>query len=97
MMTEAELDAKICETRARLGTPLANLDRDSGRESRDTKSGVRIRSWLADNGMQVEVARGDETTLMFAMTYGSMFHLMRHLGSRTDAMLGKLKERLEND
>ncbi len=95
-MTEAELDAKICETRARLGAHLANLDRDSGRESRDTKSGIRIRSWLADDGMQVEIARGEETTLMFALSYGSMFHLMRHLDSRTDDMLARLKEKLEN-
>jgi hypothetical protein len=89
-MTEAELESKICETRARLGTPLANLDRNSGRESRDT-DGTRIRSWLADDGIQVEVARGEETTLMFALSYRALAHLNNHIDSRLDDILERQK------
>jgi len=90
-MTEAELDAKICETRARLGKPIQNLDTLSCMQSIDT-DGTRIRSWLGDDGMQVEIARGEETTLMFALSYRALAHLNHHIDSRLDDILERQKE-----
>jgi len=90
-MTEAELDARICETRARLGKPIQNLDAISCCQSIDT-DGTRIRSWLGDDGMQVEIARGEETTLMFALSYRALAHLNGHIDQRLEGILEKQKE-----
>jgi len=89
-VTESELESKICETRHRLGKPIANLDKDSGRESRDP-DGTRIRSWLGDDGLQIEVLRGEETTLMFALSYRALAHLNGHIDQRLEGILEKQK------
>ncbi len=81
-MTETKYEAKCRDARHRLGGKIGELDKSSGRRSKLDE--IFVQSWLADNGMTIEIGISEEVTLGFSMSYKGQHLLREHLEARME-------------
>jgi hypothetical protein len=87
-MTEDEYSARNREARHRLGEKLGEIDRSSGKRSK--LDNIFIQSWLADDGMTIEIGINEEVTLGFSLSYKGQYLLREHLENRMEDIFDKL-------
>ena len=88
-MTETKYEARCKEARHRLGGKIGELDKASGKRS--SLDDIFVQSWLADNGMTIEIGISDEVTLGFSLSYKGQHLLREHLEARMEDIYNKIK------
>lgn len=88
-LTENGYDAKCKEARHRLGEKIGPLDKSTGKRSK--LDNIFVQSWLADNGMTIEIGISDEVTLGFSLSWKGQHLLREHLEARMEDIYNKVK------
>ena len=88
-LTEDEYVSKCREARHRLGQKINELDKSSGKRS--ILDDIFVQSWLADNGMIIEIGISEEVTLGFSLSYKGQHLLREHLEARMEDIYNKMK------
>jgi hypothetical protein len=93
-LTEDEYDAKCREARHRLGQKIGEVDKSSGKRSK--LDNVFVQSWLADNGMTIEIGISEEVTLGFSLSWKGQHLLREHLEARMEDIYNRMKSKETN-
>lgn len=88
-LTESKYEARCREARHRLGGKIGELDKSSGKRSKLDE--IFVQSWLADNGMTIEIGINEEVTLGFSLSFKGQHLLREHLEARMEDIYNKMK------